>query len=253
LHFFFGVGSFTAPLILGQVLLRIGDIHWMYYSFALVSIPILIWLWLMPEPPRATHTDEQSTVSFAVMPVVLVLILFLLYVGLELGFGNWIYTYAVPLGLANEVTAAYINATFWLSFTFGRLLGVWISTRMRPLTIIIADLIGCAISAIIIMLWRDSSNALWIGTIGLGISMASIFPTIILLAGERMRITGAITGWFLVGSGAGSLLIPWLIGQIFVVTGPEAMTTVLLVAILLTFVVLFLFSTQKKEVIPDLA
>lgn len=251
LHFFFGVGSLTAPLILAQVLLKTGDIHWMYYSFAIVSVPLFIWFWYLPEPPKPAHANNQRNASVPLIPVLLTLILFFLYVGLELGFGNWIYTYALTLGLGTTITAAYLTSAFWGSFTFGRLLGVWVSTRMRPQRIIIMDLIGCVVSTLIIMLWKESSLALWIGTFGLGISMASIFPTIIMLAGERMRLTGTITGWFLVGSGAGSMLLPWLIGQIFVFTGPQAMNTVLLVDIALTFLVLFMFTSQKKVPIPD--
>jgi fucose permease len=95
------------------------------------------------------------------------------------------------------------------------------------------------------MLWKDSSLALWVGSIGLGLSMASIFPTFLMLAGERMQVTGTITGWFLVGSGAGSMLLPWLIGQIFVLTGPQAMTTVLLVDIAGIMLVLLLFASQR--------
>lgn len=251
LHFFFGVGSLIAPLVLAQVLLYTGDIYWMYYFFAIITVPLLVWLWFLPEPHKPSHTNMETNTTFPMSTVVLTLILFFLYVGLELGFGNWIYTYALTLGLGTTVTAAYLTSAFWGSFTFGRLLGVWISTRMRPLNIIIMDLIGCTLSTILIILWRESSIALWIGTFGLGISMASIFPSIIMLAGERMRITGTITGWFLVGSGAGSMLLPWLIGQIFVVTGPQAMNTVLLVDIALTFLVLFMFSAQKKELLRD--
>lgn len=251
LHFFFGVGSLIAPLVLAQVLLQTGDIHWMYYFFAIVSLPLLIWFWFLPEPHKPVHTDAETSVSFPVRIVVLTLVLFFLYVGLELGFGNWIYTYALTLGLGTTVTAAYLTSAFWGSFTFGRLLAVWISTRMRPVTIIVMDLIGCVLSTLIIMLWRDSNLALWVGTVGLGISMASIFPTIILLAGERMRITGTVTGWFLVGSGAGSMLLPWLIGQIFARTGPQAMNTVLLVDIVLAFVILFLFTSQRTVPLPD--
>jgi FHS family Na+ dependent glucose MFS transporter 1 len=251
LHFFFGVGSLIAPLVLARVLLLTGDIHWMYYFFAIVSLPLLLWFWFLPEPPKPVHIDAETSTSFPVRIVVLTLVLFFLYVGLELGFGNWIYTYALTLGLGTTVTAAYLTSAFWGSFTFGRLLAVWISTRMRPVTIIVMDLIGCVLSTMIIMLWRDSNLALWVGTMGLGISMASIFPTIILLAGERMHITGTVTGWFLVGSGAGSMLLPWLIGQIFARTGPQAMTTVLLVDTVLTFVVLFLFTTQRTVPLPD--
>jgi FHS family Na+ dependent glucose MFS transporter 1 len=181
----------------------------------------------------------------------LIVTLFLLYVGLELGFANWIYAYAFTLGLGSDITSAYLTAAFWGSFTFGRLLGIWVSTRLRSKTILFLDIAGCAVSTILIMLWKDSSLVLWIGTLGLGISMASIFPTFIMLASERMKITGTITGWFLVGSGAGSMLLPWLIGQIFVLTGPKAMTTVLLIDLGILFLVLLLFLSRRINPIPD--
>jgi fucose permease len=101
------------------------------------------------------------------------------------------------------------------------------------------------------MAWKDSTLALWIGTIGLGVSMASVFPTIFMLAGERMMITGTITGWFLVGSGAGSMLMPWLIGQIFALTGPMQMTSVLLVDIVGIVFVLLIFLNQRVIPIPE--
>ena len=191
------------------------------------------------------HSDEHKKTPLLLIPVMLCVLMFFLYVGLELGFANWIYTYALTLGLGTTITAAYLTSAFWGMFTLGRLLGVWVSTRARSQTILFMDLLGCAISTIIIMLWKDSTLALWIGTIGLGISMASIFPTIFMLAGEKMLITGTITGWFLVGSGAGSMLMPWLIGQIFALTGPAQMTTVLLVDIVGIVFVLLIFLNQR--------
>ena len=250
LHFFFGVGSLIAPLLLAQVLLKTSDIHWLYWIFAIACLPIMVWLWFLPEPKHA-HSEETKSSVFPVVPVALVMMLFVLYVGLELGFGNWIYAYAFTLGLETQITAAYLVSAFWGSFTFGRLLGVWVSTRLRSRTILFLDIIGCAISTIVIMLWKDSSAALWIGTFGLGLSMASIFPTLIILAGEQMQITGTITGLFLVGSGAGSMLLPWLIGQIFVRTGPKAMTTVLLVDLSILLFVLLLFISRRVSKSPE--
>jgi MFS transporter, FHS family, Na+ dependent glucose transporter 1 len=245
LHFFFGVGSFIAPLILARVLIQTGDIYWLFWSVAIACLPIAVWSWFLPQPVTHTEAREGNNAPFPVLPVFLIVILFVLYVGLELGFANWIYTYALSLGLGDAVTSAYLTSGFWGAFTLGRLLGVWVSTRARPRMILYADLLGCAISTIIIMLWKDSTLALWIGSIGLGISMASIFPTFLMLAGERIKLTGAITGWFLVGSGAGSMLLPWLIGQIFVVTGPQAMTTVLLIDIVAMMLVLLIFVSQR--------
>lgn len=244
LHFFFGVGSFGAPLLLARILLITSNIHWLYWSIAIACSPIAIWLWLLPEPSVHTHSEERKNTPIPFVPVMFCMLLFLLYVGLELGFGNWVYTYALTLGLGTTITAAYLTSAFWGSFTLGRLLGVWISTRARSQTILVVDLLGCALSTVIIMLWKDSNLAMWVGTIGLGISMASIFPTILVLAGERMQITGAITGWFLVGSGAGSMFLSWLIGQIFAQTGPGTMTTILLADTLGIMLVLFLFVTR---------
>jgi hypothetical protein len=72
-----------------------------------------------------------------------------------------------------------------------------------------------------------------------------------MLAGERMKITGTITGWFLAGSGIGSMLLPWLIGQIFVLTGPKTMTTVLLVDIAGIMLILLLFASRRITPSPE--
>lgn len=252
LHFFFGVGSLIAPLLVGQILPGTGDILWVYLIFSIVCLPTAGWLWFLPDPPRQAHTGDGNSAPFPLTPVILIVILFLLYVGLELGFGNWIYTYTVTLGLGSITAAANLNGFFWGSFTLGRLLGVWISTRLRPQTILFMDILGCAVSIGVIMLWKDSSLALWIGTIGLGISMASIFPTLIMLAGERMQITGAITGWFLVGSGTGGMLLPWLLGQIIARTGPNAMTTILLIDLMGILLILLLYLAGNTEPLPDI-
>jgi FHS family Na+ dependent glucose MFS transporter 1 len=249
LHFFFGVGSFGAPLLLAKILLSTNSIQWLYWSFTITCLPVAILLWFMPEPQSHSNSEERRNAPVLFIPVLLCLLLFLFYVGLELGFGNWVYTYALTLGLGTTITAAYLTSAFWGSFTIGRLMGVWISTRARSQNILIMDLVGCALSTIIIMLWKDSNLALWIGTIGLGLSMASIFPTIFILAGERMQITGTITGWFLVGSGAGSMLLSWLIGQIFARTGPRTMTTVLMIDIAAIMFVLFLFLIQNTKLL----
>lgn len=245
LHFFYGVGAFLAPLILAQVLAGTGDIVWVFWLCSLACAPLALWLWILPELEIPAHAASGEEGTFPVFPVVLVVSLFVLYVGLEMGFGNWIYTYALTLGLGTQITAAYLNSALWGAFTLGRLLGVWISTRLKSQVILFLDLAGCIVSIAVILLWRDSVPVLWAGTIGLGLFMASIFPTILMLAGERMHVSGAITGWFLVGAGGGNIVLPWLIGQAFVFTGPQAMPFIVLIDIVCFLLVLVFFITRK--------
>ena len=244
LHFFFGVGAFVAPLILAGFLVSTGGIQWTFWLFALLSLPPSIWLWKLPEPPAQANEQENAATSFPIFPVVMLVLAFVLYVGAEVGFGNWIYTYALTLGLETSITSAYLTSAFWGTFTLGRLLGVWVSTRVRAATILIVDLLGCLASLGLILFWPDSVMALWTGTIGLGLFMASIFPTTLVLAGERMRVTGAMTGWFLAGASIGGMFLPWGIGQAFVRIGAGAMPILVLVTVALNLLVILLFISR---------
>ena len=243
LHFFFGLGAFIAPLVLAGILSLTGGIQWVFWIFALLSLPLIFWLWRLPELPSQTETGENGRTPIPFVPVALLALAFLLYVGAEVGFGNWIYTYALTLGLGTAITSAYLTSAFWGTFTVGRLLGVWISTRVRAATILYVDLLGCLASLGVITLWKDSGLALWAGSIGLGLFMASVFPTTLILAGERMQVTGAITGWFLVGGGAGGMILPWVIGQAFAGVGAVAMPLLLIAAIVanLSSIVIFVY------------
>ena len=241
LHAFFGVGALISPLITAQVLTWTADIHWVYWSFALMTLPIALWVWRLPSPESRAVPAQHENTPFPILPVLTMVLCFVLYVGGEAGYGAWIYTYAFTLNFGTEVTAAYLTSAFWGSFTLGRLFGIWVATRARPMTILILDLAGCLVSLALILFFQGSALLLWIGTILFGISQASIFPTFMTLAEERMHITGTIAGLFLVGAGVGGMILPWLIGQAFVQVGAGAMMMMIFIGVVLNLLMLFVF------------
>jgi FHS family Na+ dependent glucose MFS transporter 1 len=253
LHAFFGLGAFIAPLIVAQVISVTGEIYWVYWIFAIAAFPLAIWIWSLPSPAsRAVPAHHEST-AFPLLPVLIMLLCFVLYVGGEAGYGAWIYTYAFTLNFGTEVTAAYLTSAFWGSFTLGRLLGIWISTRARPITILALDFAGCLASVGLILLFQNSAVMLWVGTILFGISQASIFPTFLTLAEERMHVTGTIAGLFLVGAGVGGMILPWLIGQAFVQVSANAMMGLIFLGIVLNLLMLLLFTrvSVKQSPVPE--
>jgi FHS family Na+ dependent glucose MFS transporter 1 len=241
LHFAFGLGSFVSPILLAQVLGSTHDIYWVFWIIAMVITPVIVWLWLLPSPHPAAHAGNGGSGPVPVLPVLLIVLAFFLYVGAEVGFSSWLYTYAITLHLADAVRAAYLTSGFWALFTLGRLLGIWIATRVGARPILFFDLAGCLVSVALIWLAPRSLSLLWAGSLGLGFSMASIFPTILILAGEQLRVTGTITGWFLLGAGAGGMVLPWWIGNAFTTTGPSAMTALVFSDLVLNLLVLLLF------------
>ena len=252
LHAFFGVGAFIAPLIVARVISSTGDIYWVYWFFALAALPLVIWIWNLPSPVSRAVPAQHESSPFPMLPVLIMVLCFVLYVGGEAGYGAWIYTYAFKLNFGTEVTAAYLTSGFWGSFTLGRLFGIWVSTKAKPLTILTLDFLGCILSLGIILLFRESATMLWVGTILFGISQASIFPTFLTLAEERMHITGTIAGWFLVGAGAGGMILPWLIGQAFVRVGASAMMVMIFIGVVLNLSMLMVFTrvSTKPEALP---
>jgi FHS family Na+ dependent glucose MFS transporter 1 len=258
LHFFFGVGSFVGPLIAAAALAMVGDATRAYWVLALLLVPLVVWIVRVPSPSAGDGSDEADAVSEAASQhrtgkrdgvVVLVALLLLLYVGAEVGFGGWIYSYAEALGLATGTTAATLTSAFWGALTLGRLAGIPIAARYRPPTILLADLVGCLLSVGLILALPSSRTALWAGTIAVGAAMASIFPAAITLAGNRMRVTGRTTAWFLIGSSIGSMTVPWLIGQLFEPVGPQVTMWAILATLaadLAVLVVLLLYSERER-------
>jgi MFS transporter, FHS family, Na+ dependent glucose transporter 1 len=259
LHFFFGIGSFLAPVIIGQALTLSGGISWAYWLLALLVLPVALWLLRVPSPSSTNQTphdaqqsgsstehalrsEQERTANGRGRIVLLIALLLLFYVGAESAFGGWIHTYAIALDLGDAVTAAYLTSAFWGALTFGRLVSIPLAARYRPRSILLADLLGCLASVGAILIWPSSPVAVWLGALGLGLAMASVFPTAISLAERRIPITGQVTGWFLVAASIGAMSVPWLIGQLFEPLGPPSAMWVILLDLVAGLLILGILS-----------
>jgi MFS transporter, FHS family, Na+ dependent glucose transporter 1 len=245
LHFFFGLGAFLSPIVIAQAVLATGGIRWGYWLLALYVVPVVIGLLRLRSPRHeAAHVTGQhraTPVNWKLLG--LVMLFMFVYVGAEVGVGGWLYTYAVEMGLANITVAAYLTSVYWGAFMLGRLLSIPIAARFRPRTILLTDLIGCVVSVGLMVALPQSEWALWVGSFGFGLFIASIFPTVITWAERRMSMSGLVTSMFLVGASLGAMFFPWLIGQLFDRYGPGVTMPSLLVIILLSCLFLVLLMT----------
>jgi FHS family Na+ dependent glucose MFS transporter 1 len=230
LHALFGVGAFCSPLIFAQVVLLTGGIAGGYWMLALLVLPVALYNFVQASPPHQGRAEDGSHAPLNWRLLVPVMIFFFLMVGLEGAYGGWLYTYIRQLDLGTAAGAAYLTSAYWGAFTAGRLIGIPLSIRFRPGSLILADLLGCLLSMLVIVLWPSSTTALTAGTLGLGLSIASIFPNTLTFAGARMAITGRVTSLFFVGASLGSMFFPWFVGQLIEPLGPPSVMGVLAAA-----------------------
>ena len=247
LHLCFGIGALISPLLIARAFLIDGTIDWAYWILAAMVLPVAVWNARVPAPPIPARRERADSAGSRGDRTTIALVAALLFavVSVEIGFGNWIYTYSLESGLAEQATAAYLTSAFWSAFTFGRLVGIPIAARFGPGPIFAADAIGCSVAAGLLLLLPDSGTALWCATILAGLASASMFAAVIALAGTRLEITGRVTGWFFVGSSVSSMAIPWIIGQFFESVGPQVMPWIVLATLAAGLGVYLLFRSVK--------
>jgi FHS family Na+ dependent glucose MFS transporter 1 len=217
LHFCFGVGAFLAPIVVHHVMnLAGGAITWPFWTLALLFLPSLVGLWSLRSPTNPEKDDgSKKSIPVDYRLVILMMVLFFIYVGVESGYGGWIFTYAIEGNIADEAGASYMNSIFWGALTIGRLVSILLARRLKPSTILIGNF-GLSIAFLgLILLFPRNTTIVWIVSAGLGFALSSVFPTLLALGESRMKITGAVTGMFFLGSSLGGTLMPMLLGQIF--------------------------------------
>ncbi len=247
LHFFFGVGTFITPIIVAQLIARQGGLMWTYLLLAVIILPTAA-LALLPSPasPRAAQSINGGKNDAWL--IVLISLVFACYNGASTTFGGWVYTYALNMNLANATNAAYLTSVFWGALTLGRLAAIPLAFRFSPRAILRADFVGALVSLLAMLFWPRSLAAVAITSAGLGFALASIYPTTMSLSGQLMTLSGRVTGLFAIGSSAGAMLVPWVTGQYFESAGPQSMTYVLVMDLLLALVVLALLA--RRAAIP---
>ncbi len=241
LHLSFGLGAFIGPLAFDRFAVATGNAATTFWLFAVLMVPVALWLARLPSPaspgPARTALDGRSVYRSHAWLIGLIALFFFMHMGAELALGGWIYTYADGV-TGSETTARVVNAAFWGGLVMGRIVAIPLSLRLSPRGMLRLDLFGAMLSVALLVLLPDSIPALWIGTIGFGFFIASMIPSSFNLAERRMPITSQVSSTFLVGGSVGSMTLPWLVGQLWVPSGPLAVMYVTGAAMLAA---LFLF------------
>jgi FHS family Na+ dependent glucose MFS transporter 1 len=247
IHFFYGIGALLTPIVIAW-LSSFGHKSAFWFLALLIAPCVLIFL-RIPSPHRKQEKDFSENANVNPRVVFLIALVFFLYIGAEVSFGGWIYTYVTKLKLSSETNAAYLTSAFWIAFTVGRLISILLVRRFSLEKLLLIDLIYALLSLSFILLMPNSSTAAWVTTIGLGFSLASFFPTLFSFAERATTITGKTAGRILVGASAGGMTMPWLIGQVFEKVSPQAAMfgiMIIVIADMLAFITLLRLTKESK-------
>lgn len=111
-------------------------------------------------------------------------------------------------------SAALLTSLFWGMFALGRLLSIPASTVVQGHVILIFCWVGSVISAIIVLIASSSVGTLYVATAFLGLSLSSIFPTLITFVEDMLHFQGSSVTLLIMGATIGEMSFPVIVGSV---------------------------------------
>lgn len=193
--------SMWAYIVIGCFIFLISFLFFILYSRSSIS----------RDKARAASTKPLIAKHHNAL-IALLFFFFFAYVGAEVAYGSFIFTYARDYVKMNESQAAGLNSLFWGSFAACRGLAIFFAACVYPGTMILLSLVGSTISSLLLCLFSKEQAALWLCSALYGASMATTFPSGISWMEQYTTVTGRTAAIFVVGAALGEMVLPALVG-----------------------------------------
>jgi fucose permease len=225
LHGFFGVGALIGPPLAAWIV-TVASWPTVMLVLAAAAVPITA-LFLVFYPPAGS--DPATVKLGAAAPggltrlalrqpgVLLGAALLAVYVGLEIGVGNWAFGYLVDARGQTGALAGYAVSGYWSGLTAGRFLLSPIVTRLGlgPAGLMHTCLAG--VTSVTALTWLlPGKAAATAGLVLLGFFLGPIFPTAMAVVPRltTARLVPTSIGIMNAGSVVGGSSFPWLAGAV---------------------------------------
>jgi fucose permease len=232
LHAFFGVGALLGPVLATWI---VGAASWtaVWLVLAVACVPLVAgFLAAYPGSQPAEPADPADPAGSAGggllgaalrdRGVLLGAAMLAVYVGLELGMGNWGFSYLVQARSLSAQLAGYSVSGYWLGLTLGRFLISPVAARIGATAIGLMYACLAGVTAAAILAWLSPTAVLAsVALMLLGFFLGPVFPTMMAVAPQltRARLVPSAIGVMNAASVVGGSALPWLVGAIAQNTG----------------------------------
>ena len=201
----------------------------------------------------SSNTEITPTSSpiekYKILVVVLCGFFMHFYCATEMTFGSFVAPFAVKSDLhMSKRSAAVVSSVFWASFTFYRLIMVFLVEFLGSRNSVLIDVFLCLLSNVFLVPFGDKYEwCLWTGAALMGIGLSAIWASIIGYIEEFMPVTSRIMAVFMITACLGQVLLPAIISP-FMETYPKALMWVSLtysIAMVVFFIAITLVCGYK--------
>ena len=170
------------------------------------------------------------------------------YISTEYAIVNWLVTYFKDTGILNAEVSQLMSSLLWVVIFIGRMIGAALVGKVSRKIILVVDGVGLLVFFLLVFFSR-SQLPIFIGIMGVGLFMATIYTSALALGTERIKGNDlGVSTMILVGT-TGGIITPAVVGMVAEKAGIQmGMGVVVAVTVLLLATILFsVFSKGTDE------
>lgn len=251
LHGSYAVGALLSPLLLVFLSSRMPVSGWRAAAGVIVLLcfaQLCVYAKMKLPPENATRGIKSIDRSFLKdRRFWLGSAMLFFYIAVEYAICGWLVTYFQDIGVLSADYAQMMNSLLWLVIFIGRMVGAFLTGRVSRSTQLLVDGVGL-LGCFLLMLFSRSALPVVIGLIGVGLFMATIYPTAFSFGGDCIKGNDLGCSIMLFISGVGGIITPALVG--FIAERSGIFAGMILVAAcvgLLLISIIFSVLTAKKK------
>ena len=170
------------------------------------------------------------------------------YISAEYAIVNWLVTYFKDTGILSAEVSQLMTSLLWVVIFIGRMIGAALVGKVSRKIILVVDGVGL-LAFFLLVFFSRSELPIFIGIMGVGLFMATIYTSALALGTERIKGNDlGVSTMILVGS-SGGIITPAVVGMVAEKAGIQmGMGVVVAVtALLLATILISVFSKGTEE------
>ncbi len=251
LHGIFAVGAIIAPLVVLFSTKLMGDNGWrmtvLIISLLTFASVMLFSRMKIQEPIRL----KETTMSYGFLKSNAFWInagILFFYLAGESTINGWIIKYFIDAKIMTIEYAQILGSILWVAILTGRMTVAFVGENFKKEHILLVTTTG-TVFFYFLLLSTTNITIITIAIIGIGLSMAGIFPTTISNVGKIIKNYPMAMGTIQVIAGIGAIIMPMMTGTLSDRFGIYAGMSAVVVALVFMMVcVLLLMLRSKKEI-----
>ncbi|MCR5825991.1 MAG: MFS transporter [Oscillospiraceae bacterium] len=215
LHGAFAVGALLSPLLLVFITTRLPGVGWrvMAGGLCLLCLAQLVTYARMPLPQengkRGVKSVDRSFLKLRRFWLGSAMLFF--YISAEYAIVGWLVTYFQDVGILDANRSQMMNSLLWLVIFCGRMLGAYLTGKVARDKLLVIDGLGMFAFFLLMFFSRTAVTAV-IGLMGVGLFMATIYPSAFAFGSESIRGNDLGCSIMILCGSIGGVVTPALVG-----------------------------------------